>query len=274
MLVRGITNLLKVEACMIDIKTGTVTLNDGCIVTPQTTLDEFVRKNNYDIKSDVCNIPFRSFILMEPTLNVELKFYFVKERLQEILFVKVPYEQSSFEKLNSLADDVFAENSKKSFFKWIVKPISLGKISHKKFSWGNMNLVRELNSDFFCLSIEYFMRPNIKPILQFPEIELLPKAKNKFPFGSQHTLFKDLEKKYKSDSVSFLEINHTGVWKHSFGGLPEWLKFEIGPYCPKCKEEMSFFAQLSFPANYGFDIDRHLYIFICTSCQLTTSLIK
>ena len=166
---------------MIDIKTGTVTLNDGCIVTPQTTLDEFVRKNNYDIKSDVCNIPFRSFILMEPTLNVELKFYFVKERLQEILFVKVPYEQSSFEKLNSLADDVFAENSKKSFFKWIVKPISLGKISHKKFSWGNMNLVRELNSDFFCLSIEYFMRPNIKPILQFPEIELLPKAKNKFP---------------------------------------------------------------------------------------------
>ncbi len=100
------------------------------------------------------------------------------------------------------------------------------------------------------------------------------KAKNKFPFGSQHTLFKDLVKKYKSDSVSFLEINHTDVWKHSFGGLPEWLKFEIGPYCPKCKEEMSFFAQLSFPANYGFDIDRHLYIFICTSCQLTTSLIK
>ena len=164
MLVRGITNLLKVETCMIDIKTGTVTLNDSCIVTPQTTLDEFVRKNNYDIKSDVCNIPFRSFILTEPTLNVELKFYFVKERLQEILFVKVPYEQSSFEKLNSLADDVFAENSKKSFFKWIVKPISLGKISHKKFSWGNMNLIRELNSDFFCLSIEYFMRPNIKPI--------------------------------------------------------------------------------------------------------------
>lgn len=66
--------MLKVETCMIDIKTGTVTLNDSCIVTPQTTLDEFVRKSNYDIKSDVCNIPFRSFILMEPTLNVELKF--------------------------------------------------------------------------------------------------------------------------------------------------------------------------------------------------------